>query len=150
MFSLKYVRLLGDLKQYSEADRVLEQLFFNHPGHLEGHRLLGDLLFERGKFKAALEEFKRTLLISEAYLPGYHGMAKVFAKLGDPEGEYEVLLKIHGQEPNRPEVLLRLGILERALKKPASLERFRRVLEIAPESVQGSEARYFIRHTAAR
>ncbi len=47
-----------------------------------------------------------------------------------------------------PEILLRLGELERKFNVPTSLERFRRIKDLLPDSDFAKEADYYIRHIA--
>jgi len=149
-FSLKTVDILIALELFDEAVGILEELFITHPGHIEGHRILGEIYFRKGENKAALEEFKRTLLINDSYFPGYLGIAKVSKSMGDKHQEYSALKKAYEINNSDVAVILRLGELERLLDMPVSLERFKKVLELAPESVQAKEAQYYLRHTSVK
>ena len=147
-FAVKLAKILLGLKRYQESTNILQELFVSHPGHIDGHRLLGDLHLERKQYKDALDEYKKTLLINESYLPGYLGVAKVCAQLGDKRQEYAALQKAAAVQPRDLDILLRLGQLERDLGLPASFERFKAILAIAPQSTQGKEADYYLRYPA--
>ncbi|MBF0498705.1 MAG: tetratricopeptide repeat protein [Candidatus Riflebacteria bacterium] len=133
-------------KRFQAAADLLNALFVRHPGHIEGHRLLADVYTKWGKIKEALSEYKKTLLVNESYYPGWIGAASIYRQMDDPREEYRCLQKASVMEPDDIDTLFRLGELERRLKLPASLERFRRVVQLSPDSDRGNEAAYFIRH----
>jgi len=124
-------------------------LFKKFPGHLDGHRILGDLYARRGQFRQAIEEYQRTLMLNENCAEVFVGLASVYAALNEPVEEQKALQRVVELGKETPETLLRLGQLERQLKMPASLDRFRRITELAPESNIAREAEYYIRHRAA-
>ncbi len=144
-----FIRLAGicrDLQRFDEAGQVLRRLFHHHPGHIEGHRLQADLHFARGQWKAALDEYRNTLLMNENYLPGRRGVAAVFRQTGQAAEEFAALQKVAALAPDDVDVLLRLGELEKTLGLPGSLDRFRKITQLAPGSLQAKEASYYLRH----
>lgn len=147
-FALHLAKVLSSLKRYSEAVDILTNLFVSHPGHLEGHRILGDIHLARGAPKAAFEEYKRTLMVNEQFLPGFLGMAEAARVTCDAKQEYAALQKASALASTDLKVLLRLGELEAEMNLPTSLDRFRKILELSPKSVQAKEAEYYIRHKA--
>ncbi len=134
---------------YDRAEKALLTLFKKFPGHLDGHRILGDLYARRGQFRQAIEEYQRTLMLNENCAEVFVGLASVYAALNEPVEEQKALQRVVELGKETPETLLRLGQLERQLKMPASLDRFRRITELAPESNIAREAEYYIRHRAA-
>ncbi len=146
-YTVKWVQTLLRLKRFAETIAILNDLFQRHPGHIEGHRLLGEAFIGQRQYKSAKEEFAKTLMVNESYLPGLLGLIKVAQLSEDAAEEYRLLQKLIERTPTDLDALLRLGKLERDLKLPASLDRFRRITELAPQSVQAREADYFLRHT---
>lgn len=148
-FMVKHAETLVLMKDFEMAEKALDTLFRQHPGHLEGHRLLGEVYLQRGMYKAAIEEFRRTLMINEKYARVYVSLARAFAELGDSDNEYASLNKACELGIEEPRILLKLGQLENRLKLPTSLDRFRRITEIAPDSDVALEAQYYLKHQAA-
>jgi len=146
-FALRRAELLLERKDHARAAQVLYQLFARHPGHIEGHRLMGEVRIAQGKLREALNEYQNTILADEAFLPGWVGCARVYHLLGEESDEYKTLQRALELRSDDVEILFRLGELERKLKKPASLDRFRRILELSPHSRRAREAAYFLRHT---
>lgn len=140
---------LVKLKDYSRAEKILESLFRVFPGHADGHRVLAGLFVGSERYKEAIEEYRRVLMINEDSIDAYLGLAGVFNKLKDAQAEHENLKHAVDLGHESPETLLRLGQLERALRLPESFDRFRKVAEIAPLSNFAREAEYYIRHKAA-
>ena len=75
-------------------------------------------------------------------------MAEVHRQLGRHSEELQALQKVLAVVPDDVSVMLRLGELEKILKLPASLDRFRKIMQLAPESIQAAEARYYLRHAS--
>lgn len=148
-FMVKYAETLVLLRDFTRAEKALDELFRRHPGHLEGHRILGEIYLHKGQFKAAIEEFKRTLMINEKYAVVYLDLARVYAETGESDKEYEALKKAFDLGIEKPEMLLKLGQLENRLNQPLSLQRFRRITELAPNSDCALEAEYYLRHQVA-
>ncbi|MDN5279975.1 MAG: hypothetical protein PWR01_3940 [Clostridiales bacterium] len=148
-FQIKFAEMLVLLEDYSRAEKALDTLFRIHPGHLDGHRILGEIYQRKGLYKAAVEEFKRTLMLNENHTQAYLGMAKVYAETGELQKEHDCLQRAVELGVENPELLLKLGQIENRLKLPASLDRFRRVTELAPDSDCALEAEYYLKHQAA-
>jgi tetratricopeptide (TPR) repeat protein len=148
-FIVRMASLMIELGEHERAEKALDQLFRLHPGHVEGHRILGDLYAGRGDYRSAIEEYRRTLMINENNLKVFSGLAKVYKALGNDEEEQQALKRAVDLGCESPEALLRLGQLERKLRLPDSLDRFRRIAELVPDSNFAREAEYFIRHKAA-
>jgi tetratricopeptide (TPR) repeat protein len=148
-FMVKHAMMLIKLKDFSAAEKSLDTLFRFHPGHIDGHRILGEMYCSTGRFKLAIEEFKRTLLINEDFIPGILGLAAVYKETENHEQEYETLKIAVEKGRETAEIIFRLGEIERKLKMPASMDRFKRVRELAPETSYAQEAEYYIRHQAA-
>ena len=145
-FAMRQAEFLLAERRYDKAAAVLQGMFAAHPGHIDGHRLLGEVFAAQGKPKDALDEFQKTLLVNESFLPGWLGSAAMYRRLERPRDEYRVLERALGLDPGNAEILFRLAQLERELKIPTSLDRFRKVMEVAPDSVQAREAGYYLRH----
>ncbi len=133
----------------ARAEKTLDALFRRFPGHIEGHRILGDLYAARGQFKSALEEYQRTLMLNENLPEVFVSMATVYRNLNDAAEEQKALQRAIELGRETPTILLRLGELERKLKLPASLDRFRRITELVPDTNFAREAEYYLRHKAA-
>ncbi|RCK80274.1 MAG: TPR repeat [Candidatus Ozemobacter sibiricus] len=145
---IRLASICRDLQRFDEAEQALRRLFHHHPGHIEGHRLQADLHFARGQWKAALDEYRNTLLMNENYLPGRRGVAAVFRQTGQTAEEFAALQKVAALAPDDVDVLLRLGELEKILGMPSCLDRFRKITQLAPDSLQAKEASYYLRHLA--
>ncbi|NCB37999.1 MAG: tetratricopeptide repeat protein [Erysipelotrichia bacterium] len=148
-FMIKFAQITVELADYEKAEKSLEVLFKAHPGHVEGHRILGDIHAMRGSYKSAIEEYRHALMINENYAEVFAALASVYRKLENQPEEHAAMKRAVELGVERPELLLRLGELERILKLPASLDRFKRITELAPDSSCAKEAEYYIRHKAA-
>jgi tetratricopeptide (TPR) repeat protein len=148
-FMVNYAEMLVILKDFNRATNALDQLFRSHPGHLEGHRLLGEIYLSNNQFKAAIEEFKRTLMINENHVKAYLGLEKAYEKTGDLQNQYEALKNAVEAGMENQQLLLKLGQLEQRLKLPTSLDRFRKVTQLDPNSDYALEAEYYLKHQAA-
>jgi tetratricopeptide (TPR) repeat protein len=148
-FIVKLAEMLLKQKDFTRAEKSLDSLFRQFPGHLEGHRLLGELYSARGLYKEAIEEYQRTLMINENCMGAFAGLAVVYRQLANDVEEQKALMRSVELGCENPETLLRLGELERKLKLPACLDRFRRITELAPDSNCAREAEYYMRHKAA-
>jgi tetratricopeptide (TPR) repeat protein len=78
------------------------------PGPLAPAReLYGEMLFERGMVKEALAAFEASKAKEPNRFRGYAGAARAAEKLGDraaAKANYEKLIKLVGQQSDRPEV----------------------------------------------
>lgn len=148
-FMTQLALLMIRLKDLVRAEKTLKELFGNHPGHVEGHRILGDLYVARGSYKEAIEEYRRTLMVNENHAEAFVGLAGVYRHLANDPEEHQALQRVVELGKEKPEYLLRLGQLERQLQIPTSLDRFRRVSEVAPDSNCAKEAEYYLRYKAA-
>ncbi len=137
------------LNDFERGRQTLERLFHLHPGHLEGHKMLGDIYLMQRSYHEAIEEYRRALMIKEFYSEALMGLGKVYRELGRESDEQEALKMLVDSGFESAEVLLRLGELERKLKLPACMDRFRKIKEIAPQSIMAREADYYLRHQAA-
>ena len=146
-YTIRWAQVLHQQKHFPEVLPILQSLFARHPGHIEGHRIFGETLLAMGRLKEAREEFAKTLMVSESYLPGLQGMVNVSRAMIDPEAEYKALQKLLIFDPGNVSVVFRLGQLERQLKLPTSLDRFRKVTEMSPLSDMGRESAYYLRHS---
>ena len=134
--------------RYAHAEKVLGNMFQRHPGNIEGHCLLGEVYLLRRNYKEALQEFSKTTIVNETYRPGWEGKARVFRALGNLQEEYDALAKLLESGVADASIYLRLGELEGQLGLPTSLDHFRKVAELAPESTMAAEARYYIFHAS--
>ena len=136
-------------KNFEKAQRTLNKVFRVQPGHLEAHRVLGELYAAKKQFKEAIEEFQRMLMLNENNSEVYYSLAKIYKEIGYENEEMEALSKAVSTGKETVTILLRLGELERKFKLPTSLDRFKRIKELAPESDSAKEADYYIKHLAA-
>lgn len=99
-------------KFLSSREAKIAQFFSNvraHQGNPDSHYLLACYYQERGRYKEALEEFKKVLLIDPCYVKAYNGMGVSFDLLRDfPRAieSYEIALKLN---PNLDYVQNNLG-----------------------------------------
>ncbi len=136
---------IGELKS---AEKTLKSMFLNHPGNLEGHKILGELLASKKQYKDAVEEYMKILMFNDKYPGIYKNMAKVYRETENYVEEQKALQHAVAIGEEEPELLLRLGELERKMNLPLSVERFRRITEIAPESSYAKEAAYYLKYAA--
>lgn len=148
-FMVHLASIMITLNDLEKAEKTLDTLFRLHPGHVEGHRILGDLYARRGDYRSAIEEYRRTLMINENSIEVFLGLARVYRAMENSEEEQQSLKRAIEIGCEDPELFLRLGQLERTLRLPASIDRFRRVSELAPDSDFAKEAEYYLRHKAA-
>ncbi len=71
---------------------------------------LGELLIERGKYDAAVEEYQMAARINPDDVNAYVGLSKALGKLGDNEGELAALKRARDLRPNDPRSPNALGM----------------------------------------
>ncbi|MBF0543874.1 MAG: tetratricopeptide repeat protein [Candidatus Riflebacteria bacterium] len=145
-YFLKHARLLFLLGKHQATEDCLKEMFLRHPGNIEGHELLGDVLFSSGRYIDSLNEYRKTVMSNENYLNGWTGIARAYRILKEKSEEYKAIHKILILNPGDPEFLFRSAQLEKELKLPTSLERFRQVVNLCPGTKYAQEAEYYIRH----
>jgi tetratricopeptide (TPR) repeat protein len=69
-------------RDYQEAESVLRDLLTIQPAYPGGHLTLAQLLLTEERYREALEEFARTLELSERSAEAHRGMAQCYSKLG--------------------------------------------------------------------
>ncbi len=99
-----------------------------------GHRFLGDLLYERDRWQAAINEYRKALT-SDPAQPGLHaaiGQAYLHdEKFDQAEAEFQSELHVH---PDSEQAYLGLASLALARHQPAAaLESLEKVSQISPE-----------------
>lgn len=148
-FYLKLASCLIKLSEYNKAEKTLSSMFRQHPGNLEGHKILGELFCHKKSFKNAVEEYQRILMFNDKYPGIYINLASVYRETNNKTEEQKALKHAVDLGEETPETLLRLGQLELELGIVTSADRFKRITEIAPESKFAREAEYYIKHIAA-
>ena len=88
-------------------------------------------------------------MLNEKNGDAYYSLAKIYHEINNEADEMDALNKAVCNGKETAEILLRLGELERKYNVPTSLERFRRIKDLLPESDFAKEADYYIRHPAA-
>ena len=136
-------------KNFEKAEKTLNKVFRVQPGHIEAHKVLAELYAAKHLYKEAIEEFQRILMLNENNGEAYYSLAKIYHEINREVDEMDSLNKAVCNGKETPEILLRLGELERKYNVPTSLERFRRIKDLLPESDFAKEADYYIRHSAA-
>lgn len=136
-------------KNFQKAEKTLNKVFKVQPGHIEAHRILAELYFAKHLYKEAIEEYQRILMLNENNGEAYLSLAKIYREIDRETNEIEALNKAICCGKETPETLLRLGELERKHGFPTSLERFKRIKDLSPDSDYAKEADYYIRHSAA-
>ena len=147
-FWLKLAHCQIKTNNFQKAERTLNKVFRVQPGHIEGHKVLAELYAAKHLYKEAIEEYQRILMLNENNGEIYLSLAKIYKEIDREVDEMEALNQaiINGKET--VEALLRLGELERKHKLPTSLERFRRIKDLLPESDCAKEADYYLKHAA--
>ena len=148
-FWLKLAHSQIKIKRVDKAEKTLKRVFRVHPGHIEAHRVLAELYSAKRQYKEAIEEFQRILMLNEKDGAAYISLAEIYNQLNRDNEEMEALSKAVENGKESLNVLLRLGELERKYKLPTSLDHFKRIQELAPETDYAKEAEYYIRHLAA-
>ena len=147
-FWLKLAHCYIKTKNFEKAERTLNKVFRVQPGHIEGHKVLAELYAAKRLYKEAIEEYQRILMLNENNADVYLSLAKVYREINREVDEMEALNQVVSNGKETAEVLLRLGELESKFKLPTSLERFRRIKDISPDSDYAKEAEYYLRHAA--
>ncbi len=147
-FWLKLAHCQIKTQDFQKAEKTLNKVFRVEPGHVEGHKVLAELYAAKHLYKEAIEEFQRILMLNENDGELYLSLAKVYREIDREVDEMEALNQavINGKETAA--ALLRLGELERKYKLPTSIERFKRIRDLSPDSDYAKEAEYYIRHAA--
>ncbi|MBP5470677.1 MAG: tetratricopeptide repeat protein, partial [Candidatus Riflebacteria bacterium] len=133
-FWLKLAHCQIKNKDFQKAEKTLNKVFRVEPGHVEGHKVLAELYAAKHLYKEAIEEFQRILMLKENDGELYLSLAKVYREIDREVDEMEALNQavINGKETAA--ALLRLGELERKYKLPTSIERFKRIKDLSPDS----------------
>ena len=147
-FSLKLAKCLLITDNTGEAEQILREMFTKHPKDLEGHKLLGELLAGKKQYKDAVGEYQFVLMNDKKYPGIYRDLANVYRETENFTEEQKVLEYALSIGDEQPDMLLRLGEIERKLNLPVSVERFIRVTEIAPDTKYAKEAEYYLKYAA--
>ncbi|XOV86667.1 MAG: tetratricopeptide repeat protein [Pseudomonadota bacterium] len=89
----KYAQALSDIRngQYESAEKLLQDLYSQSPGHETGGALLGILNFLRGRDEDAQRYFSEAVDIETARLPLLKAIAMNLYRLNQPEKVVETL-----------------------------------------------------------
>ena len=147
-FWLKLAQNQIRIKHFEKAEKTLNKIFRVQPGHFEAHKILADLYAAKHLYKEAIEKLQRILMLNENNGEIYLSLANIYRELGRETDEMEALNQAVSNGKESAESLLRLGELERKYNLPTSLERFKRIKNILPDSDYAKEADYYIRHAA--
>ena len=147
-FWLKLAHCQIKTQDFQKAEKTLNKVFRVEPGHVEGHKVLAELYAAKHLYKEAIEEFQRILMLNENDGDLYLSLAKVYREIDREVDEMEALNQAVSNGKETAAALLRLGELERKFKLPTSIERFRRIKDLSPDSDYAKEAEYYIRHVA--
>ena len=147
-FWLKLAHCQIKTQDFQKAEKTLNKVFRVEPGHVEGHKVLAELYAAKHLYKEAIEEFQRILMLNENDGDLYLSLAKVYREIDREVDEMEALNQAVSNGKETAAALLRLGELERKFKLPTSIERFRRIKDLSPDSDYAKEAEYYIRHAA--
>ena len=147
-FWLKLAQNQIRIKHFEKAEKTLNKIFRVQPGHFEAHKILADLYAAKHLYKEAIEELQRILMLNENNGEIYLSLANIYRELGRETDEMEALNQAVSNGKESAQSLLRLGELERKYNLPTSLERFKRIKNILPDSDYAKEADYYIRHAA--
>ena len=147
-FCLNLARNQIKLGEIKSAEKTLKSMFINHPGNLEGHKILGELLASKKQYKDAVEEYTKILMFNDKYPGIYQNIASVYRETGNYIEEQKALQHAVAIGEEDPALLLRLGELERKMNLPLSIERFVRITELAPDSPYAKEAAYYLKYAA--
>src|SRR6185369_5587740 len=67
----------------SEAERLAQQILQKDPNHIEGHILMGSVLFAQGKRPEALQELNRAIELNPQRVESYLSLARFHASMND-------------------------------------------------------------------
>ena len=132
-----------DMQQWDKAivyfDRASADLLFTN-----AHIALtgkGYAFFRKNDFNSALEQYDEVLAIAPRYAPAYYLKSQVYNELGEMEQSRYALERAVSLAPQYVQANYQLGIL--LLKEKESklaAERFKKVVEIDPDSEVGMKA----------
>jgi superkiller protein 3 len=118
---------MGQLARAAEAD----------PSAPEPVYLMGVCQRKTGNLPAAMDSFKRALVLDRNYAPAYHGMGLVYVEKKQTDQAHTNLLKAVALNPADADFLNDLGVLEMRMQRAGqALQRFEQCLQIAPDHIR--------------
>ena len=115
-----------------ELRRVLAQ----QPANDDAHRLLGDILADRGEWAEAIAELKRAVAIRPDYWRNHARWAGAYMKTGRYAEAIAAYTRITELQPDNSRGFQMLGFAyQNAGDNRRALENYRRAIEIAPDAL---------------
>ena len=84
----------------AEAERLAKEILAKDPNHVEGHILMGSVLFAQGQKDKAFEELNRAISINPNRVESYLSLARFYAVTGDTAKSEEVFKRAISINPN--------------------------------------------------
>ena len=131
---LEAVRL-DSVGQYTEAQKICQQLLKAKPDLPDVHHLLGAIFFHAERFEDAARHLKQALKLKPDMTEAAFNLSKVYYRKGKWAEVLMMLEKVHKDWPERTSILLDMGFAQEQLgnfTEAAAI--YRTVLERDPQS----------------
>ena len=125
------------------ADAALDELrrvLAEQPANDDAHRLLGDILADRGEWPEAIAELKRAVAIRPDYWRHYASLGWAYMKTGRYPEAIAAYTRITELQPDNSRGFQMVGFAyHNAGDNRRALENYRRAIEIAPDALAYQE-----------
>lgn len=127
-------RALVILDRHTEAERHLMRVLVASPDHSPTHRLMAEIYFTAGRFKAADESIRKAISLNPRDAGAWFELAQMCESRNDLASAKEFAAKALELSPRNPKIMNFLNLCEPwdRSKIHEKLERYHKVLELDP------------------
>ena len=118
----------------AEADRLAQQVLAKDPNHIEGHILMGSVLFAQQQKDKAFAELNRAIELDPNRVESYLSMAKFYLAGKEPAKAEELFKRAISVNANSPLAHTEYGKFLTQVSRPDEAEaELRRAIEVGPK-----------------
>ena len=124
---------LNEAEKRKAARRAVERALRLEPTLAQAHNNKGDIALAEAKYAEALECYRRATALNPKYVAALINMARTLRDMDDPQAAVQTLETALEIEPNNPETLHAMGVLQEQLGNRAkAAEAFQDAIRVAP------------------
>lgn len=117
----------------TEAERYAKEILDKDPNHIEGHILMGGVLFAQNQKDKAFAEMNRAIAIDPKRVESYLSMARFYLANKENDKAEEIYKKVLSVDANSPTAYTEYGKYLTQASRPVEAEAmFRKAVEVGP------------------
>jgi tetratricopeptide (TPR) repeat protein len=117
----------------TEAERYAKEILDKDPNHIEGHILMGGVLFAQNQRDKAFAEMNRAIEIDPKRVESYLSMARFYLANKENDKAEEIYKKVLSVDANSPAAYTEYGKYLTQANRPGEAEAmFRKAVEVGP------------------